>query len=270
MTNHARLINSEWCNTSGIHVRRKTLKSYCSVHGHDFYELDVVLNGRAATHLNGHDHTAESGTVFFLTPEDFHDYPEGKPLEFYNVHFIEDAVSSDLLQRLSISKNRLFKPSPERFALLCTFIDAMLEEQDEELLCRLLECVLLLLCKTIGEKNAPLTKGEPLQKAVLYIHAHFRENPSLGEVASLLPLNERYFCKLFRAYTGKSYKNYLRELKLRYARRMILFTDRPMIEIALESGYGTQSHFNREFREHYALTPLEMRKQMKKTQTAEK
>ena len=74
-------------------------------------------------------------------------------------------------------------------------------------------------------------------------------------------MNERYFCQKFKDYTGKCYKDYLRERKLRYARRLVLATEMPLLQIAEESGYETQSHFNREFKDFFGISPTAMRKQ---------
>ena len=106
----------------------------------------------------------------------------------------------------------------------------------------------------------PESISPDIQKALIYIHAHFKENPSLKKVAALLSLNEKYFCSKFKEYTGTSYKNYLRIKKLGYARRLIFATDLSGAEIAQRSGYSTQSHFNREFKELYGTSPLHMRR----------
>lgn len=261
MKNIPRLVQSRWEEDRPYRVEKKTTVRLCSLHDHDFYELDIVLEGQSPTVLNGETWVAERGTVFFLTPEDLHDYPDDRPLVLYNIQFPESAVSSPVLHPLTQNGQRRFRLESEDFTLLCSFAASMEQTEDPAIGTRLLECILLLLTRALPQETASSHQGGGLQKAVLYLHAHFRENPSLGQVADLLPLNQRYFCKKFRAYTGKTYKEYLRMLKLRYARRMVLATDRSMLDIAQESGYATQSHFNREFREYYSQTPLELRKQ---------
>ena len=91
------------------------------------------------------------------------------------------------------------------------------------------------------------TTGENrlMQKAITYINEHFKENPPLAEIAAVAAVSDRYFCSKFREYTGKTYKEYLKELKLRYARRLLLVTEMSVTEISAASGYATQSHFNR-------------------------
>ena len=51
----------------------------------------------------------------------------------------------------------------------------------------------------------------------------------------------------------------LKELKLRYARRLLLVTEMSATEISEAAGYATQSHFNREFKDYFGTSPLKMR-----------
>ena len=57
-----------------------------------------------------------------------------------------------------------------------------------------------------------------------------------------------------------TYKDYLRVKKMRYARRLLLATELPMLEVAVQSGYETQNHFNREFKAYYGISPMEYRR----------
>ena len=239
------------------------------LHGHDFYELDIIAGGVSKSSLNGKDYDVCRGQVFFLTPADFHDFERDKELLIYNIHFAADTVSSRILERLVSQKRRLFVPSEKHFDKILHLVSIMESLEGENfgrdpIISRLLECVLLLLPSSTSnsevEWNPPLLRENKLiQKAVIYINEHFKENPSLSKVASVVALNERYFCTCFREYTGKTYKEYLKDLKLGYARRLLLVSELSVTEIAESSGYSTQSHFNREFKNYYGVSPLKMR-----------
>lgn len=239
------------------------------LHGHDFYELDIIAGGESESSLNGKDYEVRRGQVYFLTPADFHNLTKGKPLYIYNVHFAADAVSSRILERLVSSKRRLFVPEDDHFDKIIHLVSIMESLQEENfgrdpIISRLLECVLLLLTASSKgsseDEVAPSTRdNKSVQKAIIYIHEHFKENPPLSDIAAVAHLNERYFCTCFREYTGKTYKEYLKELKLSYARRLLLVSEMSVTEIAESSGYATQSHFNREFKSYYGVSPLKMR-----------
>ena len=266
MSKTARLAAGEFREGVSVTAKRKNDSSGYTMHGHDFYELDIVLSGKTVTVLNNRPVCADKGHVFFLTPEDFHSFPRTPGLEIFNLHFTAESVPTELLFRLTESTTRVYTPDDAAFTKIlsiATTIEAFTAEEhpNDEVLKRLLECILLLLLEGEAKESAIKGRSEGMQRAVIYILAHFRENPSLGQVAASLHMNERYFCKKFKEYTGKTYKDFLRKKKLRYARRLVLATSLPITEIAAESGYATLSHFNREFKDFFGSSPLTLKKQ---------
>ena len=264
----ARLAASEFDKNANISVRRSTDLPGSTLHCHDFYELEIIVGGNSDTLLNGKRYGVSEGTVFFLSPADFHEYSLCEGLDLYNIQFTNEAISSDILERaVSYSKN-VYIPEKKHFDEIVKLVSVMSNLGSHEafsaIQTRILESFLLILIKDEESKNSTsdLQEGceRDMQKAVMYIRAHFKENPSLREVAETIPLNPRYFCTKFRKYTGKSYKQYLKQTKLRYARKLIIATALSMIDVAENSGYASQSHFSCEFKEYYGISPLEMRK----------
>ena len=257
-----KLIRGTFDDSIGIEVTKKDNFGESELHGHDFYELDIIVGGENVTRLNREEINVKRGDVFFMTPEDFHDYSDGGSLDILNLHFAEDFISKELLFSLVSCGKRYFSLSDDhfcRFEKLGYILHELYSEGvDRRVISRLVESLLLLLLRESKDSEA-VSQSENIQKAIVYINAHFKENPTLSEVASIIPFNERYFCKRFKEYTGESYKEYLKKLKLSYARRLLLVTDYSIIEIAERSGYQTQSHFNREYKEYYGVTPRETR-----------
>ena len=258
------LIKSSFQGSATVSVTRKPHFRATGLHGHDFYELDIITAGSIPATLNGNCLTASAGAVFFLTPEDMHDYlPADEEIDILNIQFQGKFVSDAVLHPLVESGKRVFVLEGEAlrsFEAICNLLEMYCNTKNSsaEILWRLLEAALLMLDKDKTEETAPPTADMP--RALTYIHEHFKENPPLSALASLLSLDERYFCAKFKEYTGKSYKEYLRERKLSYAKRLLLSSTHSVTEIALECGYGTTSHFNREFKAHFGTTPLAMRR----------
>ncbi|MBQ9084654.1 MAG: helix-turn-helix domain-containing protein [Clostridia bacterium] len=268
MKYRTRLAAKEFRDGLDIHVRRTKNYHACSLHGHDFYELDIVILGSIPTTVNGDKQIANLGTVFFLTPDDMHEYPSNTSCDILNIQFTEGAVSTDILQTLTDLGKGRFELGESDLDLIMTIAATMQRIQrggseNQRMMRNLLETILLLLYSyTEGELKRPSAshgKKQGMQRAVIYINAHFKDNPTMREVAELLSFNEKYFCTEFRKYTGLSFKNYLRSKKLSYARRLLLSTDISMLQVAEQSGYATQSHFNREFRAYYGISPSDMR-----------
>ena len=264
----ARLAASEFNKNANISVRRSKNFPGSTLHCHDFYELEIIVDGKTKTVLNGKSYDATGGIVFFLSPSDFHEYSFCDGFELYNIQFTNEAVSSEILERIASASKNVYLPQKKNFEEIVKLVSVMSELGEEkstsEIQTRILESILLILTKD-DKKEKPTALAsygfdKDIQKAVMYIHAHFKENPTLSEVAETIPLNPQYFCTKFREYTGKSYKQYLKQTKLRYARRLVIATELPMLEVAENSGYSSQSHFSAEFREYYGIPPLDMRK----------
>lgn len=266
----ARLAKKETGARGGISIKKTIGFLESSLHAHDFYEVDIIVGGRASTVLNGVSATATEGEVYFLTPDDLHEYVGQPTVDILNIQLYGDSVDSAILSHLTSSGLRMFSPSPESFRSIIALYEVM-EATDPDMpsadmiLTKLCETVLMIIMENGGRAASSDESASPyIQRALIYVQEHFKDNPTLGEVAGVVALNERYFCKRFKEYTGKTYKEYLRERKLGYARRLVLSTDMTMTEIAERSGYGSQAHFNREWRARFGISPIDMRDGEKK------
>lgn len=120
---------------------------------------------------------------------------------------------------------------------------------------KLIECLILTFLGCCSQKTSRDFESEIIQKSVMYINAHFRENPKMCDVAEMFHLSDNYFCRLFKKCVGISYKEYVKKLKLDYGFKLIKNTDLPITDIASNCGYETQSHFNREFKKQFQAPP---------------
>ena len=102
---------------------------------------------------------------------------------------------------------------------------------------------------------------ETIKKAITYIREHYQEKIYIRDLASLVGLNEQYFCRFFRKALGLSPIEYLNEYRIRQAKHLLKDSDLPVTEVCLDSGYNNMGNFLREFRRYTNTTPLQYRKQ---------
>ncbi|MBQ8140656.1 MAG: helix-turn-helix transcriptional regulator [Clostridia bacterium] len=103
-------------------------------------------------------------------------------------------------------------------------------------------------------KPADVEKNDHLSKLIDYSEEHFLEGLSNQTAAKFVGYNEAYFCRWFVKKTGMTYNNYLMNLKINYACRM-LTAHVPVSEIVEELGYANVSFFIRKFKEYMGCTP---------------
>jgi AraC-like DNA-binding protein len=114
--------------------------------------------------------------------------------------------------------------------------------------------------KLSKKKARVLNNINGIEKAVEFTLASFNEPISLSQVAVVACMSIPSFCLYFKQRTGKTYVDYLNEIRINYACRELLETSKPVNEICYESGYNTVAHFHRQFLKLLMITPLQYRK----------
>jgi AraC-like DNA-binding protein len=84
---------------------------------------------------------------------------------------------------------------------------------------------------------------------------------ALPQAAAAAHLSVPAFTRFFRKCTGKSFVEYLTELRVGAACRLLVETDRTVIQVCFASGFSNLSNFNRRFRDLKGVTPREFRRQ---------
>lgn len=107
-----------------------------------------------------------------------------------------------------------------------------------------------------GDGEEPLFIREALQ----YIHAHFEEKLSLGDVARRVYINTQYFSRVFKRETGVTFTEYLNSLRIQAACRLLAATNYPAYRVANECGFSDPSYFNRVFLRYMEMTPQKYRR----------
>ena len=87
----------------------------------------------------------------------------------------------------------------------------------------------------------------------------WHEQLTLDEIASEVGLSVYHLCRVFRDTTGISQHQYRLRLKARRSLEMVRESDAGLVDIALESGFCTHSHFSASFRHEFGMTPSAVR-----------
>lgn len=99
-----------------------------------------------------------------------------------------------------------------------------------------------------------------VRRVVDYISEKYMENITLAGLAELVNLSETGLSRLFRSVTGMSCIDYVIEYRLTKAMGLLRSTDKPIIEVAYDTGFNNISYFNRTFKKHCNQTPSDFRK----------
>lgn len=98
-----------------------------------------------------------------------------------------------------------------------------------------------------------------IQRAAEYINLNYATADE-AETAAYINLSYSHFSRLFSRVMGKSFKDYLMTARIGAAERMLLESDLPVTEVALNCGFATSSHFIERFKQVKGVTPRQYRK----------
>lgn len=141
--------------------------------------------------------------------------------------------------------------------------------------CRLLECLphpaerrllaplylkeityRLLTSEAASVLRAGLTR-EHLQilRAMQYIEQHATRQPEIDEIAAAVAMSRSSLAHRFRQIVGMPPGQYARQLRLEAARLQLMDEQVSVMQAAAHAGYASTSHFSRDFRRHFGLSP---------------
>jgi len=104
-----------------------------------------------------------------------------------------------------------------------------------------------------------LADEKRLSQVCGYIIEHLEETIDRTELARLVNLTPTSFSRYFRARTGRTLPDFINELRVGRACRMLTEHDTSVTDIALACGFPNLAHFHRQFRQRIKLTPREYR-----------
>jgi AraC-like DNA-binding protein len=100
---------------------------------------------------------------------------------------------------------------------------------------------------------------EKINKIYDYVSRSFQEEMNLEEVSKLFNLTTTSFCRYFKQKTKRKFFDYVKEVRIGYACRLLVETDEPITYICMKAGYNNIPHFNFQFREIVSCSPREFR-----------
>ena len=103
-----------------------------------------------------------------------------------------------------------------------------------------------------------------VQKVKQYINDHYSEPLMLNDLADIAGMSPVAFSRFFRIRTNRTLSDYIADIRLGFAARLLVDTTKNISEICYECGFNNLSNFNRTFKNKRGSTPREFREMYKK------
>ncbi len=113
-----------------------------------------------------------------------------------------------------------------------------------------------------AKKQMNYNSTDRITEAVTYINNHYTDITSVSELANQFGIERRRFSYLFIQSTGMSPVQYITEIRLKIARKLLATTNDSVVRIAEHVGYPDSFYFSRLFKKHVGMCPSAYREQV--------
>ncbi len=258
--------------------------SGCSWHFHPEHQLGWVIEGRGERVVGDSVCPIQPGEVVLLganLPHVWH-YESGSPHDQPRalvIHFSDDFLGSEFFHkpemrdiRLLLARAKLgLQATGATRQQAATIMRHMLEHDGFQRVLDLLALLDLLagsrelttLCSSGFQPLAVELEIERLRRVCEYIQTHYHEPLDRDAIAAIAHLSPSAFSRFFKMHTGKTFRDFVTEVRVGHACRLLLEADRNVTEIALRCGFVDGSSFDRSFRRTKKMSPTQFRRQVK-------
>ena len=272
--------------SSSISVKRE-ITPYMNYpwHYHPEFEIIYVKKSYGIRLMGNHIGNFNDGDLVFISPnlphvwkndKDFYQGNKKLGVDVYVIHFSEDSLTPGFFdlpeftnirslfalgqqgvlikaknsQKISNLIKKVYSSSGiERLTLFFKTLEAFAETDDYELL------------SSPGYANSiNSTDSKRINKVINYLMENYYKENKLEKVADIVNLNKSSFCRYFKSRTHKTYSQFLNEIRIQHACKLLVYKKLSISEICYEVGYNNISHFNRQFKQITRLTASEYAK----------
>lgn len=123
------------------------------------------------------------------------------------------------------------------------------------------EYKVITMASSTGNSSA---ENSVIETIIDYSFKHFQSPISLKEISGITNMSIPAFCRFFKRNIKKSYLDFLKEIRIGHACKLLRDTDRAILDICYNSGYNSWANFSKQFKVVSKLSPSAYRKQYKK------
>lgn len=262
-----------------ITVSYVDIKEY-PIHWHYAIEIIYVLKGTLEVYINSVKYEIHQGQLEIINVDEvhhLHSKENNKILIFHIDPYFFEKYYSDIKNMFFYTKSSsLHSQSSEEYDELRTYLSRILcevvqkqEDYDEEienLLVKLLYHLINNFNYLIYEKEELKDDANQLQRyhsISKYIFNNYNNNITLKDIANNEFLSPQYLSHEIKYATGYSFTDLINLTRVEESIKLLLDTDKTISEISEEVGFSHTRYFNKNFKLHYKVTPLQFRKRYK-------
>lgn len=246
-------------------------------HQHIEYELILFTEGEGLAFAGNHIGEFKTGDIFFLGSNLPHCFQKANrdlitsaiviqfKADFWGKEWINLPEARGLRELLAESAHglKLLTAGRSKLAALIRQLETARGFSRLAGLCQCLQQLMECEYQTISTQEIRAYNSrqqERIDAIFQYTLGRLQESISLPAVARHIGMSVPAFCSYFKKSTKKTYIEFLNELRIGHACRLLMETQRPVLDICFDSGFNTLANFNRQFMRLKKMTPTQFRR----------
>lgn len=229
------------------------------LHSHEEPHLFLCLAGTIEHRYTPQTSRLTPATLSFVPGEEPHANCFGEGVETFDI-----VLTNQWMQRVHSAAPSMTRPIEYREGAPVGLAMRMYQElrRADNLTSLMLEGLtleLLTLLARGGKESQSALPAPWLTRAKDYLQAHFTESLSLSEIAAAVGVHPDHLTRAFRKHYRMTIGDYIRQRRIEHACQLLKRSSASLAQIAQESGFADQSHFQKNFKAQMKITPAQFR-----------
>ncbi len=258
-------------------VRRDATQKIQEPHTHPYYEIFYLINGDCTFFLNHNIYQLNKGDMVIVPKGEIHNatFPEHGTSERFvvcfreaNLSWLDDLLGSEMVQQ-TIEAGVISIPDRRREYVESLMAKLLFENDGPDVLSPafirtgIVELFLFIIRCQRYEHNAIKeidVDNQLMQEIATYIYQNYDKKLTLVDMSEKFNISRSYLSKKFKVITGFGFKEYVVNVRIKNACRLLLETNKSITDIAFECGFNDSNYFGDAFRHVKGVSPNKYRK----------
>lgn len=268
-------------------LKRKTEYNMYNYHLHQEFEIYYLLSGERKYFINNTIYKIQQGNLILIDANEIHktgnigQQSHERTVLNFSPSFLKEFYPYISQLRLLDCFNSKYRVLPLSFqykknveVILNKMLDLTQKQSDfndtrKKFYLQILLCELLVLIDNfideLKEKEYEYTQliHPKISEIIKYINEHYQEFITLEDMANRFKMSTSYLSKLFYKTTNFTFTQYLNSVRIKNSKYLLENPEYRIIDVAQKSGFNSNTHFTRVFKNVTGVSPTEYRKLLK-------
>ena len=230
-----------------------SLQSHIERHTIKFHELTFLINGEMTYYVDNVKYEMSSGDIIYVPAGSIRQREVGKVLnDYFSINF----HSSEPLQLEYLSKNCINNELKILLAYIETIYSSRMADTSKKKIAHVLEAIVLQISDNLTE-----TVTSSLSNIIVtYLNNHYQERITLKDISQITYFSAAYCESEFKRQMGTSIIQYLLDIRIEEAKRLLSESSMSCSRIANAVGFEDANYFSRIFKKKTGYSPIGYRR----------